>query len=174
VLFIDEAYTLSAGDRGGSGPDFGREAIDTLVKLMEDHRDDVVVIAAGYTTEMIGFLTSNPGLASRFSRTVEFANYSPAELVTIVEQMCARHAYELDAAAQADLRQHFEQLPRTETFANGREARKTFEDMINRQASRLAGSAEISAADLTSLIREDVPLREPNTAEPRVAVMKKL
>jgi hypothetical protein len=165
VLFIDEAYTLSTGDRGGSGPDFGREAIDTLVKLMEDHRDDVVVIAAGYTTEMIGFLASNPGLASRFSRTVEFANYSPAELVTIVEQMCARHTYELDKPAREALNQHFEQMPRTATFGNGREARKTFEDMINRQASRLAGSEDISADELTSLVLEDLPRHFLNTKQ---------
>jgi parallel beta-helix repeat protein len=163
VLFIDEAYTLSSGDRGGSGPDFGREAIDTIVKLMEDHRDDVVVIAAGYTEEMQGFLASNPGLASRFSRTIEFANYSPAELVTIVEQMCSRHTYALDEAARRGLSAYFEDMPRTATFGNGRQARRTFEEMINRQASRLAGSADITADDLTSLVFGDLPPHGSNT-----------
>src|SRR4030095_9306007 len=93
VLFIDEAYSLSTS-RGGTGPDFGREAIDTLVKLMEDHRDDVIVIAAGYSDEMQSFLDANPGLESRFSRTITFANYTPAELVTIVQDQCARHDYQ--------------------------------------------------------------------------------
>jgi nitrous oxidase accessory protein NosD len=161
VLFIDEAYTLSAGDRGGSGPDFGREAIDTLVKLMEDHRDDVVVIAAGYSHEMSGFLSSNPGLASRFTRTIEFANYSPSELVTIVEQMCSKHAYHIDRALETALSLYFERLPRGATFGNGREARKTFEEMINRQATRLAMDADATAKQLTLLIPADLPAVPP-------------
>src|SRR5262249_60228497 len=91
VLFIDEAYALAA--ESGGGADFGQEAIDTLVKLMEDHRADIVVIAAGYSHEMRTFLAANPGLASRFTRTVEFENYSVDELVTIVEDFCRRHRY---------------------------------------------------------------------------------
>jgi Holliday junction resolvasome RuvABC ATP-dependent DNA helicase subunit len=130
---------------------------------MEDHRDDVVVIAAGYTADMMGFLASNPGLASRFSRTVEFDNYSPAELVTIVEQMCARHAYQLSQTARAGLSAHFEAMPRTATFGNGRQARKTFEELINRQASRLAVSADITADDLTSVVLEDLPPQSSGT-----------
>src|SRR5690606_25184077 len=96
VLFVDEAYTLSA--EGGGG--FGQEAIDTLVKLMEDHRDDVVVIVAGYAPEMEGFLASNPGLASRFARTVEFPNYRSEELVEIVRSLGARHSYTLDRSEE--------------------------------------------------------------------------
>jgi len=157
VLFIDEAYTLAANGRGSSGPDFGREAIDTLVKLMEDHRDDIVIIAAGYTREMAGFLATNPGLASRFSRTVEFSNYSSSELVTIVEQMCARHSYALDVATRDGLFSHFEQRPRAANFGNGREARRTFEEMVNRQASRLASHADFTADDLTILTEHDLP-----------------
>lgn len=92
VLFIDEAYTLTP--EGGSANDFGREAIDTLLKLMEDHRDEIVVIVAGYTDEMERFLASNPGLASRFSRFVEFEDYSTEELITIIERHSAVSGYE--------------------------------------------------------------------------------
>ncbi|WP_199757765.1 right-handed parallel beta-helix repeat-containing protein [Micromonospora sp. Llam0] len=157
VLFIDEAYTLS-NSRGGTGPDFGREAIDTLVKLMEDHRDDVVVIAAGYSADMERFLRANPGLESRFSRTIEFANYSPAELVTIVENQCAGHDYQLDPAAASALLAYFDHIPKDGTFGNGREARKVFERMADMQASRLAAADEVSNADLALLTVEDLPV----------------
>ncbi|BAJ32735.1 MULTISPECIES: right-handed parallel beta-helix repeat-containing protein [Kitasatospora] len=155
VLFVDEAYTLSTGG-GGSGPDFGREAVDTLVKLMEDHREDVVVIVAGYSAEMTDFLAVNPGLASRFSRTVEFANYSVDELVTIVGRTAAGHGYELADGTGEALRALFERLPRGEDFGNGRAARKVFEEMVDRQATRLATGAEISDRDLAQLLAEDV------------------
>ncbi|SDT66406.1 right-handed parallel beta-helix repeat-containing protein [Actinoplanes derwentensis] len=156
VLFIDEAYTLS-NSRGGTGPDFGREAIDTLVKLMEDHREDVVVIAAGYSADMERFLQANPGLESRFSRTIEFANYSPAELVTIVENQCIRHDYQLDPAAASALLTYFDRIPKDGTFGNGREARKVFERMADMQASRLAASVEVTTAELALLTAEDLP-----------------
>ncbi|ANN15876.1 AAA family ATPase [Amycolatopsis orientalis] len=155
VLFIDEAYTLSSGS-GGTGPDFGREAIDTLVKLMEDHRDDVVVIAAGYSNEMAKFLESNPGMESRFSRTIEFANYTADELVTIVRTQCAKHDYRLDEAAAGDLLDYFEAIPKDGTFGNGRTARRVFERMTDRQASRLAETPEVTAADLTLLTASDL------------------
>src|SRR5258708_7245799 len=90
VLFIDEAYSLTNQSRG-SGPDFGREAVETLMKLMEDNRDQLVVIGAGYSELMEQFLSSNPGIASRFSRTIEFPTYSIAELFTIVRGMFSRH-----------------------------------------------------------------------------------
>ncbi len=153
VLFIDEAYTLSA--QAGTGPDFGQEAIDTLLKLMEDHRDDVVVIAAGYTDQMAGFLSSNPGLASRFSRTVEFANYTTDELVTIVAGLSGGHQYELADGTADALRARFELMPRDGTFANGREARRVFEEMIGRQAQRLATEPDVTAADLSRLLPVD-------------------
>jgi Holliday junction resolvasome RuvABC ATP-dependent DNA helicase subunit len=156
VFFIDEAYTLSQG-RGGSGPDFGREAIDTLVKLMEDHRDDVVVIAAGYTKDMLDFLSANPGMESRFSRTIEFANYTPDELVTIVRTQCAKHDYRLDDEAGDALLKYFDEIPKDGTFGNGRTARRVFERMTDRQASRLAAStSSVKAADLTLLTTEDL------------------
>ncbi|MBY6307861.1 sporulation protein (plasmid) [Streptomyces clavuligerus] len=155
VLFIDEAYTLLS-DSGGSGADFGREAIDTLVKLMEDHREDVVVVAAGYPEEMTDFLASNPGLASRFTRSVEFTDYTSGELVTIVERMCSAHRYELDGDARTALHAHFERIPRDASFGNGRTARKVFEEMVDRQASRLAARADVGERDLALLTAEDI------------------
>ncbi|NBM18434.1 right-handed parallel beta-helix repeat-containing protein [Streptomyces sp. GC420] len=155
VLFIDEAYTLLS-DSAGSGADFGREAIDTLVKLMEDHREDIVVVAAGYPREMTDFLASNPGLASRFTRSVEFSDYTSEELVTIVERMCSAHRYELDGPARSALRTHFERMPRDAGFGNGRTARKVFEEMVDRQASRLAARGDVGERDLAVLTAEDV------------------
>ncbi|MFH8931078.1 right-handed parallel beta-helix repeat-containing protein [Streptomyces pristinaespiralis] len=155
VLFIDEAYTLLSDGRG-SGADFGREAVDTLLKLMEDHRDDVVVVAAGYSAEMESFLASNPGLASRFSRTVEFENYSVPELVAIMESMCAGHQYVLGAATHKALTVHFERMPKDGSFGNGRAARQVFEQMVDRQASRLATLTNMTAEDLPLLLPEDV------------------
>ncbi|RKT83052.1 AAA+-type ATPase, SpoVK/Ycf46/Vps4 family [Saccharopolyspora antimicrobica] len=156
VLFIDEAYTLSAGNNGGGGPDFGREAIDTLVKLMEDHRDEVVVIVAGYTNDMRSFLAANPGLSSRFSRTIEFADYSSAELVTIVEGLCRGHDYRLEFETRAALHTYFTNLPRDAAFGNGRTARKVFEEMLGRQAYRLADDLDAGHVALTRLLPEDL------------------
>ena len=155
LLFIDEAYTLSA-ETGGSGPDFGREAIDMIVKLMEDNRDDIVVIAAGYSHEMRKFLQSNPGLASRFTRTVEFENYANDEMVQIVEHFCRSHQYTLEYGTRAALEAHFARIPRDEGFGNGRTARSVFEEMVDRQAQRLAMAPNSSLADLTKLLPEDL------------------
>jgi Holliday junction resolvasome RuvABC ATP-dependent DNA helicase subunit len=155
VLFIDEAYTLTNQSKG-LGPDFGREAVETLMKLMEDYRDQLVVIVAGYSEQMEQFLSSNPGMASRFSRTIEFPNYSVAELVTIVQGMCARHRYELDAGALAALTRYFEAVPKGATFGNGRVARKVFESMVSNQASRIANEGTAEDDDLTKLVTADV------------------
>ncbi|MGW4598651.1 right-handed parallel beta-helix repeat-containing protein [Streptomyces sp. NPDC004457] len=155
VLFIDEAYTLLS-DGQGSGANFGREAVDTLLKLMEDHRDDVVVVAAGYSAQMDDFLGSNPGLASRFSRTIEFENYTVPELVAIVEKMCLGHQYRLDDSTHQALAVRFERMPKDATFGNGREARRVFEEMVDRQATRLAALADVSESDLQLLLPEDV------------------
>jgi SpoVK/Ycf46/Vps4 family AAA+-type ATPase len=159
VLFIDEAYTLSSGATG-TGPDFGQEAIDTLVKLMEDRRDDVIVVVAGYSHEMHKFLGSNPGLSSRFSRTVEFENYSASELVEIMELLCAGHSYVLEHDTRTDLTRYFETIPRDASFGNGRTVRKLFEEMVGRQAARLSGMPDATVADLTRLLPEDIGLPE--------------
>ncbi|WP_345074887.1 AAA family ATPase [Phytohabitans flavus] len=158
VLFIDEAYTLSPvdGGAGGGGHDFGREAIDTLVKLMEDHRDAVVVIVAGYSPQMRAFLESNPGLSSRFAKTIEFESYSTPELVTIVESLCRKHHYALEYDTRAALGELFDGMPRTASFGNARVARQVFEEMIGRQAFRLAQSATSSGVELAQLLPEDL------------------
>jgi hypothetical protein len=154
VLFIDEAYALSPED---SGRDFGREAIDTLVKLMEDHRDAVVVIVAGYTAEMERFLSVNPGVASRFSRTITFGDYAPEELLRIVEQQAEEHEYHIGEGAAEALLKYFTVIPRGTAFGNGRTARQTFEAMVERHAGRVAQLSDPSTEDLTLLYPEDLP-----------------
>ncbi|MBO0701293.1 MAG: AAA family ATPase [Candidatus Dormibacteraeota bacterium] len=157
VLFIDEAYALAQG--GGMGPDFGQEAIDTLVKLMEDYRDEVVVIAAGYTDPMSRFLNSNPGLAARFSRTIEFENYTPEQLATIFSTICRASHFACPPATEAAVRGYFDQLPQGPTFGNGREARRLFEAATISQARRLRQSGSErppTREDLTTLVPEDV------------------
>ncbi|MEV4352518.1 right-handed parallel beta-helix repeat-containing protein [Actinoplanes sp. NPDC049596] len=155
VLFIDEAYTLSSSE-GGNGPDFGREAIDMIVKLMEDHRDEVVVIVAGYSAEMRSFLGSNPGLASRFAKTVEFESYSTAELVTIVENLCSVHHYSLEYDTRVALQALFDGIPRDGNFGNARVARKVFEEMIGRQAYRLSQNSSGGGVELAQLLPQDL------------------
>ncbi|MEU8718387.1 right-handed parallel beta-helix repeat-containing protein [Streptomyces sp. NPDC048663] len=155
VLFIDEAYTLTNQSKG-SGPDFGQEAVETLMKLMEDHRDEIVVIVAGYSEQMDQFLESNPGMASRFARTVEFPNYEVDELVTIVQGLCSKHYYELDESALANLTRYFENTPKGPTFGNGRVARSLFESMISNQASRLAADPPRDTAALGRLQASDI------------------
>ncbi|MER6517764.1 right-handed parallel beta-helix repeat-containing protein [Streptomyces sp. NPDC060334] len=161
VLFIDEAYALAPED---SGRDFGREAIDTLVKLMEDHRDAVVVIVAGYTAEMDRFLTVNPGVASRFSRTITFGDYGPEELLRIVEQQAEEHEYRLGEGTPKALLAYFTDLPKGPAFGNGRTARQTFEAMVERHAGRVAQLADPGTDELTLLFPEDLPVLPGPTA----------
>ena len=136
VLFIDEAYTLS----GGGSNDFGQEAIDTLLKAMEDHRDDLIIIVAGYTEPMTGFINSNPGLQSRFNKYFYFEDYTGPELMKIFGGMCKKNGYQLDETAQPAAEQFFNELyeNRDANFGNGRDVRNLFEDMIVRQADRLS------------------------------------
>lgn len=154
VLFIDEAYALSPED---SGRDFGKEAIDTLVKLMEDHREAVVVIVAGYTAEMERFLSVNPGVASRFSRTITFSDYVPEELLRIVEQQAEDHEYRLGNGTGEALLKYFTALPKGPAFGNGRTARQTFESMVERHAGRVAELTDVNTDDLTLLYPDDLP-----------------
>ena len=154
VLFIDEAYALSPED---SARDFGKEAIDTLVKLMEDHREAVVVIVAGYTAEMERFLSVNPGVASRFSRTITFSDYVPEELLRIVEQQAEEHEYRLAPGTGEALMKYFTAIPKGPAFGNGRTARQTFEAMVERHAGRVAQFDEPNTDDLTLLYEEDLP-----------------
>ena len=153
VLLIDEAYALAQG----GDADFGQEAIATLVKLVEDHRDDVVVIAAGYPEEMEEFIDSNPGLRSRFPKTIEFPDYTDDELVQIFESLCKQSRYQCDDAARAKLKTLFRAHPRTRGFGNGRLARNLFEDAVARQASRLVELADPTDEQLLTLTAEDVP-----------------
>jgi nitrous oxidase accessory protein NosD len=155
VLFIDEAYSLAPPHAGN---DFGTEAVATLVKLMEDHRDDIVVIAAGYPAEMGRFIASNPGLASRFTRTLHFADYEAAELVSIVEYQAREHRYELTDGASTALSAFFARMPRGDGFGNGRSARQVFQEMTERQAQRVAELADPRSEDLVRLDADDLPV----------------
>ncbi|MER7756741.1 right-handed parallel beta-helix repeat-containing protein [Kitasatospora sp. NPDC097643] len=154
VLFIDEAYALAPED---GARDFGREAIDTLVKLMEDHRDEVVVIVAGYTAAMERFLSANPGVSSRFSRTITFPDYTADELLEIARAQCAEHEYALAEATEGALLNHFAGLERGPNFGNGRTARQVFETMVERHAMRVAHLADPSTEELQLLVPADLP-----------------
>ena len=152
VLLVDEAYALARGDER----DFGQEAIDTLVKLIEDHRDDVVVIAAGYPDEMGTFVASNPGLRSRFPKTIAFPDYSNDELVDIFVSMADKSAYRCTLEAVDHLRRWFDAQPREKGFGNARLARNLFEASVARQASRVVAVADPTDEDLMALTPEDV------------------
>jgi stage V sporulation protein K len=151
VLFIDEAYSLI----GSSGTDFGPEAISTLLKFMEDHRDDLVVILAGYPGDMGELLLSNPGLASRFSRTIEFADYSDEELAKIFLGLCRDSGYDLTDASLATVGTVFAAWPRDRGFGNGRLARNLYEQAVMAQANRLADSLGADS-DLVTLVEADI------------------
>lgn len=153
VLLIDEAYALARGREG----DFGREAVDTLVKLIEDHRGDLVVIAAGYPEEMTVFVESNPGLRSRFPKTIHFPDYSNDELLDIFESMCEDGHYRLTPAGRRKVLAWFEAQPRDKGFGNGRLARNLFEASIGRQAGRLVRLEAPTDRDLLSLRPADIP-----------------
>lgn len=157
VLFIDEAYTLA---RGNDSNDYGQEAIDTILKAMEDHRDDLVVIVAGYPDLMERFVNSNPGLKSRFNKYIYFEDYTPEELLEIFDSMCKKSGLIATENARDLVLKHFEEkyANRNETFANGREVRNFFEKAVVNQANRLALELNVDDEDVSTLTAEDVML----------------
>ncbi|GAB3480351.1 AAA family ATPase [Nocardiopsis coralliicola] len=154
VLFVDEAYALSR--TFGAGADFGQESIDTLIKLMEDLRDEVVVVFAGYSDEMRTFLSANPGLASRVSRTVRFEHQTPDQLATIFTAMAERKGYVLGAGVHDLVVRHFRAVPKDSSFGNGREARRMFEDVVQRQTGRVVADGAVSAEALAHILPGDL------------------
>ena len=165
VLFIDEAYALARATKGQEGDSYGTEAIDTLLKAMEDNRDELVVIVAGYREPMQQFLESNPGLRSRFTRYIDFPDYSPAELLTIFESMVAKAGYELSEPAHLRATNLFEEAyaSRDTTFGNARLARTIFEQACVRLADRLASDQSITRSELTTFQPEDIESAECKT-----------
>ena len=156
VLFIDEAYSLVP--EGGSGNDYGQEAISTILKRMEDYRDRLVVIVAGYKDEMQRFIDSNPGLQSRFNRYIDFPDYSSGELAEIFKMYMKKNQYTLAPDAEAYLKEQFEYVVahKDRNFGNARFARNVFEKSIQQQANRLAGQTNLDKARLTELTVEDL------------------
>jgi stage V sporulation protein K len=155
ILFIDEAYALAR--RGaGQNDSFGLEAVDTLLKEMEDHRDRLVVIVAGYPQEMEQFLASNPGLSSRFAKIVPFNSYSPSELVAIVQATAKRDGLRLEQGAAVMLENFFQRAAQSSNFANARTARTVLERMREVQAVRIAPQLTHSSVDLNELTSADV------------------
>lgn len=155
ILFIDEAYTLSRGNEG----DFGQEAIDTLLKEMEDNRDNIVVIVAGYKDLMKKFISSNPGLESRFNKYIEFEDYTPDELYQIFELNCKNKGYEIDNEAKMFVKSLLLERynNRDENYANARDVRNIFEKVIINQSSRIVdkGIHSISKEELTKIVIDD-------------------
>ena len=154
VLFIDEAYSLASGGEN----DFGREAIETMLKAMEDHRDDLVVIVAGYTGPMEKFIHSNPGLESRFNRYFFFPDYDGNQLTEIFRIQCKKNSYTLTPEADEAALKMFTRLyeERDENFGNGRDVRNCFEDMVVRQSNRVAALENPSKEDLMTVKPEDL------------------
>ena len=154
VLFIDEAYTLVQGNQN----DYGREAIATLLKRMEDDRDRLVVVLAGYNGEMETVLQSNPGLRSRFNRHIHFEDYSAEELHQIFMLQLKKYDYTLDTESETCLRQLLEETcaHRAKDFGNARFVLNLFEKVIERQASRLAKKKDVDLADLKTITAEDL------------------
>ena len=156
VLFIDEAYSLVP--EGGSGNDYGQEAISTILKRMEDYRDRLVVIVAGYKDEMQRFIDSNPGLQSRFNRYIDFPDYSPKELTDIFKMYMRKNQYTISEETENYLKEQFEYVVahKDRNFGNARFARNVFEKSIQAQANRLGGREGLSKEVLTELTIDDL------------------
>jgi len=157
VLFIDEAYALAAED-AQSTSDFGKEAIETLLKAMEDNRDDFVVIVAGYENLMERFISSNPGLESRFNRYLVFEDYTGEQLFEIFASMCKKNEYVLDGDAEEFAKKHFNDLyeQRDENFGNARDVRNTFENIISIHSDRVAALDVPTKEDLITIKKADI------------------
>ena len=155
VLFVDEAYTLAKD----GGNDFGQEAIDTLLKGMEDHRDDLIVIIAGYDEPIQKFINSNAGLQSRFPTAIQFTDYNGEEMFKIFSGMCKKGQYTMSPEVQGILKNHFDKLyaNRGENFGNARDVRNFFEKIKRRQSMRISRlGANISDATLAEILPEDL------------------
>jgi replication-associated recombination protein RarA len=153
VLFIDEAYMLNQ-----EGENYGQEAIDTILKAMEDHRDKFIVIVAGYTDLMKDFVESNPGLKSRFNKYFEFKDYTVDELQQIFEMQCRKYQYKLTDEADAAVKEEIVKLEKAkgENFANAREVRNLFEKIITNQAARISELDNIDEETLMTVTMEDL------------------
>ena len=164
VLFIDEAYSLASGGEN----DFGREAIETILKAMEDHRDELIVVVAGYDGPMEKFINSNPGLQSRFNKYFYFPDYNGEQLLHIFKGQCKKNGYALTEEAEAEAKAMFEELyeNRGENFGNGRDVRNVFEDTVVRQSNRVAALDAPTKDDLMQFLPEDLKdADEPDAAE---------
>jgi SpoVK/Ycf46/Vps4 family AAA+-type ATPase/biotin carboxyl carrier protein len=168
ILFIDEAYTLSQGD-----DDFGQESIDTLLKAMEDRRDRFAVIVAGYTRPMQQFIASNPGLQSRFTRNIEFGDYDAGALKAILDGLLEKHHFRVAAPANERIARVVQEMHRTrdENFGNARAVRRLFEDILEKQAERLASQPE---ADASELLADDIPGTEAKTSDDLERALQRL
>ena len=172
ILFIDEAYSLAAAP--GLGADFGKEAVDTILKFMEDNRDRIVVIVAGYRNEMRRFIDSNPGLASRFSKTIDFPSYTTAELCEIFKRMATRQQFNLPEGFEARLKPWIESSAKAEDWANAREMRTLLERSREAQAMRVASdpSADISVVTIQDIVLATGQQDEGNEAAIAAALDK--
>ena len=159
VLFIDEAYTLDKGD----GKDFGQEAIDTILKAMEDNRDDFIVIVAGYPDLMDKFIQSNPGLKSRFNKYIHFPDYSAEDLIDIFKGMCKKYSLILTDQAAGAASEYLTQMEanKDENFGNGRDVRNFFEKVLERQATRVTSNFNATEEEMLTFEVEDIPVFVP-------------
>lgn len=155
ILFIDEAYALV----GENKDDFGKEAVATLIKRMEDNRDKLVLIVAGYSDEMKTFIDTNPGFKSRFNRYIHFPDYTPDEMIRIFELLCSNSEYTISPNAKSHLTEVFKQLyeNKTKDFGNGRLVRNIFEKSIENQSNRIALADTLTKVILTTIETEDIP-----------------
>jgi SpoVK/Ycf46/Vps4 family AAA+-type ATPase len=175
VLFIDEAYTLKSND----GDSFGAEAIDTLLKRLEDDRGKFICIVAGYTDQMHDFIDTNPGLKSRFTQTIHFDDYTPDELTQIFINLAKGKNFTIDEDTEAAIHREFEQLylRRDKNFGNAREARRIFDGAVERQSQRLVklmSDPNFQESDMYKLTKEDLPMAQSDSARPLEEVLNEL